>query len=580
MPKTKPGPFFRRAGPNVRYLFLAVLIGVLAGYGAVLFKLLLKAMQWMFYQNSGEFITFAQNVPLWMKVVMPMAGGVVVGLVVSYFASEAKGHGVPEVIQAIALRGGRIRIRVAAAKIFASAVTIGSGGSVGREGPMVQIGSSIGSTVGQLFKIPGANMRTMVGCGAAAGIAATFNAPIAGVLFALEIIIGDFGLLQFSPVVLASVTATTVSRYYFGDFPSFAIPEYTIVSMWEFLLYPLLGIFSGLVALSFTKVLYLFEDGFDALPIPEWTKPAIGGGVLGCVFAVFPEVFGVGYGAMNLSLTNSMALVPLFLLIWVKILATSLTLGSGASGGIFAPSLFMGCMAGGAFGSVAHWLMPTLTAQPGAYALVAMGGLVAGTTYAPMTAILMIFELTGNYSVILPLMLTCITATVMNSAIQPGSIYTIKLLRRGIDVEAGRDRHLLERILVKEVMTRELVTIPESMSLERIIWTFKTENAPYLHVVNAAGKLSGIISFRDIRTVLYEEGLRDLIVADDLATHEPVTVTTEDTLQEALSKLMERGVSQLPVLGAGGDTLVGTLTESAVTAAYNSAVVRDEMAGA
>jgi CIC family chloride channel protein len=562
----------------VRYLFLAVLIGILAGYGAVLFKFLLKYMQWLFYQNTGDFIAIADSTPLWMKIAMPMVGGVVVGLVVSFFASEAKGHGVPEVIQAIALRGGRIRIRVAAAKIFASAVTIGSGGSVGREGPMVQIGSSIGSTVGQLFKVPGVNMRTMVGCGAAAGIAATFNAPIAGVLFALEIIIGDFGLLQFSPVVLASVTATTVSRYYFGDFPSFAIPEYSIVSMWEFFLYPILGVVTGLVALTFTKVLYLFEDGFEALPMPEWIKPAIGGGLLGCVFAVFPEVFGVGYGAMNLSLTNGMAMVPLFLLIWVKILATSLTLGSGASGGIFAPSLFMGCMTGGAFGHAVHTLMPTLTAQPGAYALVAMGGLVAGTTYAPMTAILIIFELTGNYSVILPLMLTCITATVMNSSIQPGSIYTIKLLRRGIDVEAGRDRLLLERMLVKEVMTRDLVTIPESMPLERIIWTFKTENAPYLHVVNDSGQLTGIISFRDIRAVLHEEGLQQLIIADDLATHDPVTVTMDDTVQTALTKITDKGVSQLPVLRSEGSrTLVGTLTESAIASAYNSAAVRDEM---
>ena len=212
----------------------------------------------------------------------------VVGIVVSTFASEAKGHGVPEVMQAIALRGGRIRKRVAAAKIFASAVTIGSGGSVGREGPMVQIGASIGSSVGQLFKTPGVHMKTMVGCGAAAGIAATFNAPIAGVLFALEIIIGDFGVMQFSPVVLSSVTATAISRYYFGDFPHFNIPEYSIVSLWEYLFYPLLGVLTGLVALSFTKILYWFEDGFDAMPIPEWIKPALGGAALGLVFAVFP----------------------------------------------------------------------------------------------------------------------------------------------------------------------------------------------------------------------------------------------------------------------------------------------------
>jgi CIC family chloride channel protein len=578
MPEKTGEPLFQRLKrPNIQYLFFAILIGVLAGYGAVLFKYALKFMQWVFYQNTGDILFFSDTIPLWMKIVMPAIGGLVVGIVVSTFASEAKGHGVPEVIQAIALRGGRIRKRVAATKIFASAVTIGSGGSVGREGPMVQIGSSIGSSIGQLFKVPGVHMRTMVGCGAAAGIAATFNAPIAGVLFALEIIIGDFGVMQFSPVVLSSVTATAISRYYFGDFPHFSIPEYAVVSHWEYCFYPILGVVSGFVALSFTKVLYLFEDGFDGIPIPEWIKPAIGGAILGCVFAIFPEVFGVGYGAMNLALTNSMELWPLFILIWVKILASSITLGSGGSGGIFAPSLFMGCMTGGAFGYVLHNFLPIHTASPGAYALVAMGGVVAGTTYAPITAILIIFEMTGDYSIILPLMLTCITATVMNSTIRRASIYTTKLLRRGIDIEAGRDRHLLEHILVKEVMTSDVVAIPESLRLEQIIWTFKTENAPYLHVVDD-GRLTGIISFRDIRTLLNEEGLIDLIIANDIATRDLATVTTDDTLQEALDKITDRGVSQLPVLSSGSQKrLVGTLTESAINGAYNSAIVKDEI---
>ena len=581
MPDAHSEPFLERLQrSNIKNLFLAVLIGALAGYGAVLFKFVLKFMQWAFYRHSGEMLFFADAIPLWMKFAMPAVGGLIVGLVVTFFASEAKGHGVPEVIQAIAMRGGRIRKRVAAAKIFASAVTIGSGGSVGREGPMVQIGSSIGSSIGQLFHIPSGHMRTMVGCGAAAGIAATFNAPIAGVLFALEIIIGDFGVMQFSPVVLSSVTATTISRYYFGDFPQFSIPHYSIVSHWEFCFYPILGVLCGFVALTFIKVLYTLEDWFDSIPIPEWIKPAIGGALIGGIFAVVPEVFGVGYGAMNLALTNSMTMGLLFLLIFVKILASSITLGSGGSGGIFAPSLFMGCMTGGAFGMVLHTFMPEMTALPGAYALVGMGGLVAGTTYAPITAILIIFEMSGTYSIILPLMLTCITATVMNATIQRGSIYTIKLLKRGIDIESGRGRHLLQHILVKEVMTQDVVTIPQTMPLSRIIWTFKTENAPYLHVVDDKGRLTGIISFRDIRAVLNEESLMELVIAYDLATRDLVVVTADDTLHTAQERINRSGVSQLPVVSSGENgLLVGTLTESAINAAYNSAVVRDEISG-
>ncbi len=568
-----------RSNKNLNHLMLAILIGALAGYGAVLFKFVLKSMQWVFYKHSGDFLDFAHEVPIWAKIVMPAAGGLIVGLVVHFFAREAKGHGVPEVMQAIALRAGVIRKRVAAAKIFASAVTIGSGGSVGREGPMVQIGSSIGSSIGQLCRVPTVHMKTMIGCGAAAGIAATFNAPIAGVLFALEIIVGDWGVTSFSPVVLSSVTATTISRYYFGDFPAFIIPDYKVVSLWEFCFYPFLGVATGLVGLSFTKILYAFEDASDAVRIvPEWFKPAVGGALLGVVIIFFPYTFGVGYGAMNLSLTNNMGFWMLFLLIWVKILASSITLGSGGSGGIFAPSLFIGAMTGGAFGSLVHGMFPEITADPGAYALVAMGGVVAGTTYAPITAILIIFEMTGKYSIILPLMLTCITATVLNSTIDRASIYTTKLLRRGIDIEAGRERNILQLMLVKDVMTSDLVTVPESATLERILWTFKTKNAPYLHVVDANDNLTGIISFRDIRPVLYEEDLLQLIIAKDLATTRLETVIMNDTLQEALDRMTDKGVSQLPVLESETSRrLAGTLTEHDLNTAYNQQLLRKEI---
>lgn len=564
-----------RKNREVANLLLAILIGGLAGYGALLFRYVLKSAQWLFYQHGEDVLTWIHTVPWWLKIVLPAVGGLAVGLIVHFFAREAKGHGVPEVMEAIVLRQGQIRKRVALAKIVASAITIGSGGSVGREGPMVQIGSSIGSSVGQLFKVPTLDMRTMVGCGAAAGIAATFNAPIAGVLFALEIIVGDFGLMSFSPVVLSSVTATTISRYYLGDLPAFVIPDYAIVSLWEFAFYPLLGVCTALAALLFIKVLYAFEDGFEALRIPGWTKPAVGGAMLGVVVIFFPEAFGVGYGAMNLSLTNQMAGSWLFLLVFVKIIATSIVLGSGGSGGIFAPSLFMGAMLGGAFGCAVNALFPGLAAQPGAYALVGMGAMVAGTTYAPITAILILFELTNSYSIILPLMITCIMASVINSSVRKGSIYTTKLLRRGIDIMAGRAGNVLESLLVSEVMDNQIHTLPESARLEQIIWTFKTDNAPYLHVVDNDGRLTGIISFRDIRAVLNEPSLFNLVIAKDLATQRPEVVTPSDTLQIASQRLAGKGVSQLPVVDSELYCRpVGTLKESAVTAAYNQAVLR------
>ena len=392
---------------------IAVVIGVLGGYGAVLFRFAIIFFQTLLYQSGEEFLTIAATVPWWMKLIMPAVGGAVVGPVIYFYAREAKGHGVPEVMEAVALKGGLIRPRVSAAKILASAISIGAGGSVGREGPIVQIGSAVGSTVGQVLKVSQDRLRTLVGCGAAAGIAATFNAPIAGVLFSVEILMGEFGVSTFSPIVLSSVTATTISRHYFGDFPAFVVPGYEVVSIWELLLYGGLGVIVALVAVLFVITLYKTEDLFDKIPIPEYTKPIMGGFIMGGTIIFLPQMFGVGYGAINHALNGQIVWWFLLMMVFAKILATSITIGGGMSGGIFAPSLFIGAMLGGCFGEVVHMLFPDITATSGAYALVGMGGVVAAATHAPITAIIIIFELTGNYTIILPLMITCINRHVV-----------------------------------------------------------------------------------------------------------------------------------------------------------------------
>jgi CIC family chloride channel protein len=564
---------------QISILLIAILIGILGGYGAVLFRFIIKLMQYLFYRNSADILTFAQDTPFYILIGMPTLGGLVVGLAVYFGAREAKGHGVPEVMEAIVLRDGQIRKRVAFVKIMASAVCIGSGGSVGREGPIVQIGSSIGSTVAQTLKFSRARQKTLVGCGAAAGIAATFNAPIAGVLFALEILLGDFGLSAFSPVVLSSVTATTISRHYFGDFPAFIIPAYELHSLWEFLIYPFLGLFAGIISVLFILLLYKCEDLFDAaVQVPEVFKPAVGGLVLGLLLIQWPHVFGVGYGAINLSLTNQIAPLALFSLIGVKILATSVTLGSGGSGGIFAPSLFIGAMTGSLFGWSTGALFPDIVASPGAYALVAMGALVAGTTHAPITAILIIFELTNDYKIILPLMMSCIIASLVASYLKEGSIYTIKLMRRGLDIKGGLDQSILRTLMVIDFMSDTTDTIPEYASLAEIIETFRTKDASYLHMIDKNNKLAGIISFRDIRHTLGKEKSKATIIAKDVATRNVVTVTPSDNIQHALQLIISRGISQLPVVREGDSRdLLGTLREKDVLTAYNKAILQREI---
>jgi CIC family chloride channel protein len=534
--------------------------------------------QYGFYQNANDVLTFHSSMPFWLKILLPAAGGLIVGPLIYFGAREAKGHGVPEVMEAVALKGGRIRARVALVKILASGISIGSGGSVGREGPIVQIGSSIGSTLAQILRAPTFRQRTFVGCGAAAGIAATFNAPIAGALFAAEVILGDFGIATFSPVVLSSVTATAISRHYFGDFPAFIIPSYSVVSLWEFLFYPVLGVVAGLIAVLFTVTLYKIEDGFEALKFPEYLKPALGGLLLGVMLIKLPHVFGVGYGAINLSLKNQMPALILLSLVFVKILATSVTIGSGGSGGIFAPSLFIGAMTGGFFGWGVHTLFPQITANPGAYALVAMGAVVAGTTHAPITAILIIFEMTATYKIILPLMFACIISTLVASSIKSGSIYTIKLARRGVELSQGWEQSILQTIKVRDIMRDHVITVQEGTLLGEVIEILKTRDVSYLHVVNDSDELTGVISFRDIRSALQEETLKNLVIARDVASVDIVTIHPTDSLLLAFQEMGSRGISQLPVVREDdGNKLVGTVSQRDVMAAYDKAILKREI---
>ena len=553
---------------------IAVVIGILGGYGAVLFRLAIQFFQTLFYGSGHEFLRLAGDLPWYRILLMPAIGGAVVGPVIYFWAREAKGHGVPEVMEAVALKGGHIRARVSAAKIIASAISIGCGGSVGREGPIVQIGSAVGSTVGQVLKVSQDRLRTLVGCGAAAGIAATFNAPIAGVLFAVEILLGEFGVATFSPIVLSSVTATTISRHYFGNFPAFVVPSYQVVSATELLLYAGLGVLVGLAGVLFVLTLYKSEDIFDSIPIPEYIKPIFGGLIMGLIIMFVPYTFGVGYGGINLALTDQFPWTMLLLLVVAKIVATSITIGGGMSGGIFAPSLFIGAMTGGCFGSLVHGFLPEITATSGAYALVGMGGVVAATTHAPITAIIIIFELTGQYTIILPLMITCIISTLLATTIKKGNIYTIKLMRRGIVLHRGWERSVLKNIAIQDVMRREVRTVRESTHLADVIHAFQEFNTSYLEVVNDRDELSGIISFRDIRLVLQEEQLGHLIVAQEVATSPVVTVSPNQDAETALRKMGQTGVSQLPVVDADNPLkVIGIIHEKDITAAYNRATL-------
>ena len=557
---------------------LAVAVGLAGGFGAVGFRYLIDFFQSLAYGSSEELLNVVLALPWYLKVWVPAAGGLVVGPLVYFFAREAKGHGVPEVMEAVALKGGVIRKRVVFVKILASAISISTGGSVGREGPIVQIGSAIGSTLGQMLKVSQDRMRTLVGCGAAAGIAATFNAPIAGAMFALEVVLGEFGLATFSPIVISSVVATAVSRAFLGDIPAFIVPAYELVSVWEFPMYLVLGIFCAVVGVSFTKILYKVEDLFDDFKFPEYLKAIVGGVILGAGGLFFPQVLGVGYGAIDLALMQELAWWLFLVLVVVKILATSITIGSGGSGGIFAPSLFMGVMAGGFFGAVVHHLFPTLTASPGAYSIVGMGAVVSATTHGPLAAILILFEMTGNYKIILPLMLSCIVATIFAGQLMKESIYTLKLIRRGIDIREGKEVNVLRSMFVRDVMNRDVETIAEGSALAEM--TDKISKSKYnsFPVLDAENKLAGILSFNDYSQAIFDEDLKDLVVAKDLMSENAVTVSVDDDLYTALGKISRKDFSTMPVVSPDDPAeLVGIVTRRDIIGAYEQAVLKKSL---
>jgi CIC family chloride channel protein len=557
---------------------LGAVVGLTGGFGAVGFRYLIDFFQNLAYGSSEELLNVVLELSWYLKVWVPAAGGLVVGPLVYFFAREAKGHGVPEVMEAVALKGGVIRKRVVFVKILASAISISTGGSVGREGPIVQIGSAIGSALGQVLKVSQDRMRTLVGCGAAAGIAATFNAPIAGAMFALEVVLGEFGLATFSPIVISSVVATAVSRAFLGDIPAFIVPAYELVSVWEFPMYLVLGIFCAVVGVTFTKILYRVEDLFDDFKFPEYLKAIVGGMILGAGGLFFPQVLGVGYGAIDLALMQELAWWLFLVLVVVKILATSITIGSGGSGGIFAPSLFMGVMAGGFFGAVVHQLFPTLTASPGAYSIVGMGALVSATTHGPLSAILILFEMTGDYKIILPLMLSCIVATIFAGQLMKDSIYTLKLARRGIDIREGKEVNVLRSMFVRDVMNRDVETIAEGSALTEM--TAKISKSKYnsFPVLDAENKLTGILSFNDYSEAIFDEDLKGLVVAKDLASENVLTVFVDDDLYTALVKISRKDFSTMPVVSPDDPAeLVGIVTRRDIIGAYEKAVLKQSL---
>ncbi|MAE95967.1 MAG: chloride channel protein [Deltaproteobacteria bacterium] len=585
-----------RDGGPLFMVMVGIACGLAGAFGAVVFRLLIRLFQGAFFggaegvgavldegllAEAGDPRAISQTLKPWLLVLVPAAGGLIVGPLVYFFAREAKGHGVPEVMEAVALRGGIMRPRVVAVKTLASAISIGSGGSVGREGPIVQIGSAIGSVIGQMLGVPARQLRTIVGCGAAAGIAATFNAPIAGALFAVEVIVGDFAVTQFSPIVISAVVATVVSRYFLGNHPAFAVPEYDLQGPLELFPCMLVGILAGLVGTAFVRFLYFSDDVFARVPLPEWAKASVGGLCIGALALMFPHVLGVGYSTIGDALAGNLPIALLGVLLGVKILATSITIGSGGSGGIFAPSLFLGAMTGGFFGKLIGQWFPAQTSESGAYALITMGAMVAATTHAPLSAIIIIFELTQTIDIIPPVMAACVLSSLVAMFLSTDSIYTEKLRRRGVDIHQQDDPNVLKSLFVRDIIDEEPPVLRSGSGLDEILTLIVETNYTEIFVVDEERRLLGAVYFSELRRVLLEqEHLRALVVAGDLLVTGRATVQGTDNLDTVMQILSSENVEAIAVTDPEDPgRLVGCVHRRDVIHAHNQELLRRDLAG-
>ncbi|HEX4063100.1 MAG TPA: chloride channel protein [Streptosporangiaceae bacterium] len=544
-----------RAGRGGMFV-LAVITGLGSGLGAVAFRYLIYFFTWLFTGHSQfgqEGYVGSSHLPwlgLGFFVLIPVVGGLLYGPLIYRWAREARGHGVPEVMIAVAENGGRIRPQVSVVKAVASALCIGVGGSVGREGPIVQIGSALASSLGQVVKMPENRMRILVACGAGGGIAATFNAPITGVFFGVEIILREFALDALFMVMLSSMLADVIGRAFVGSkpflsgFPAGISLHHTTT----YLLVAVLSVIAALIGVGFGKIVYLVEDLWDRLwkDRPEWARPAVGGIALGLLLLAIPQMYGVGYPVMYKAVAGGYVLWFLLVLAIAKIAATSLTLGIGGSGGIFAPSLFIGVMSGYAYGDIVHHLFGANAGQPALYAVVAMAAVFASAAGAPLTALASAVEMTGDFVITLPVMLAVALATVVSRTLSYGTIYTTKLLRRGQDIDRAAPWRALQDIKVADVMHAFRPPLPEPPPSKAV--AAANGNAPDWAAL--AGPVVG--------------------------QHDPQALFDAESLTGALRQLEVYGRDGLPVLSADGRHVRGWVTGASVLRAITRQLGTDQ----
>ena len=566
-------------GESTRMILVAACIGLLAGGAIIVFREAVELVHEVIFVKGGELLRIDEGG--WRIILLPllpMTGAVLLIPRSLMFPGKVNGYAFTKFLRRVNLENGVIQGRNIFIKIIATALTIGSGNSAGVEGPIAQIGGALGSKVGQTFRVSGRRMKVYIAAGCAGGIAGIFNAPIAGIFFAAEIILlGSYEISSFAALVIASALATVVSRAYYGEIPAFPIPDYHLINPFvEIPLYALMALIIGVLAVLHIRFFYYVRDRFRDLPLHPQLKPILGAFIVGTIAIAFPQIMGDGYEFIEQTLAGEGLLWVLLALIVLKSVATAITLGSGGAGGVFAPSLFIGAVVGGAFGGIMHWLFPDYTASPGAYATVGIGAFLAASTHAPMTAIFLLFEMTGNYMIIIPIMITAILGTTVAKTLYEDSIDTVDFSREGINIHEGREVAIMKSIKVGKAITEEVDFISENANINHLLELFRfARDSFYFPVVNHKGLMVGVVSMQDVKNILHDEEQRVCYLVGAICSRDVITLTPDDNLYDAMQLFDLKGIEEIPVVESKEDPWVlGMIKRRDVIAAYNHEVLK------
>ena len=568
---------YRRIVRN-EHLYLGVLafvVGVAAAYGALIFRFGVGKIQEVSFGFSlEEFVLQAGYLPWWQVIAVPTVGGLLVGLILKLHG-RGRAQSISHVIEASDLKGGRMSLKDGFVSTVVHIMSLGFGASTGREGPVVHLGATLGAWLSERLRLDRSQSRTLLACGVAAATGSLFNAPVAGAVFAIELIVGNLSLRAGAPIFIAAVTGTAIGRFYFGDSPAFSVPEQELISLWEFPAFALLGVVSALVAIVYMKTIFAVEHTVEKINIPVWLQPVCGGLLIGAIGVFLPQILGVGYLSTDAALRGEFGLQLLLMLIVAKIAAVAISVGFGFGGGVFSPSLFLGAMVGGAFGIVAGDVFPDLFSGVVAYALIGTGALAGAVVGAPLTAIFIIFELTGSSSLTVAVMISTAIASVVTQQLYARSYFHQQLAGWGIDLEAGHHRALLRNLLVGSVMRRQFTAAEAADDMQTVHESLRDSPAGEVYVLDDRGAVSAVINYADVENALINRDENAPLNAVSIARPLVDVLVPTDNLEVAQEKLSATRHTTLPVVNDRESmTLCGVIGELDISRAYNRALLK------